>query len=166
MSTMQPLRDEHRELLPHIEAIRHVADEVGSIPPDALRRRMASVSGFLREHLIPHAKAEEAVLYPEVERAMDAPRATAAMSRDHVEVVALTDQLGDIERRLGSGDMSAGLETDARRVLYGLYALVKLHFTEEEEIYVPILEEALNADQANEMFGRMEVAAAGARHHA
>jgi hemerythrin-like domain-containing protein len=163
---MQPLRDEHHELLPHIEEIGRVADAVGSIPPEVLHTRMVGVSAFLREHLIPHAKAEEAVLYPEVERAMAAPRATAAMSRDHVEVVALTDQLGDIERRLGSGEIPASMETDARRVLYGLYALVKLHFTEEEEIYVPILEQALNADQANEMFERMEAAAAAGRRPA
>jgi hemerythrin-like domain-containing protein len=163
MSTMQPLRDEHHELLPHIEEIRQVADGVGSVPPEILRTRIAGVSTFLREHLIPHAKAEEAVLYPEVERAMAAPRATAAMSRDHVEVVALTDQLDDIERRLDAGDTPAALEIDARRVLYGLYALVRLHFTEEEEIYVPVLEQALSADQANEMFERMEAAAAAAR---
>ena len=52
--------------------------------------------------------------------------------------------------------------TGARRVLYGLYAVVKLHFTEEEEIYIPILEEALDAAHAREMFEHMEVAAADA----
>jgi iron-sulfur cluster repair protein YtfE (RIC family) len=166
MSTMQPLRDEHSELLPHIEEIRHVADVVGAAPSDVLREQIAGVCGFLREHLIPHAKAEEAVLYPEVERAMAAPRATAAMSRDHMEVVAMTDELQELERRLHDADMSNALQTNARRLLYGLYALVKLHFTEEEEIYVPVLEEALNADQANEMFERMEAAAAAARGRA
>ena len=59
--------------------------------------------------------------------------------------------------------MSPAEEADARRVLYGLYALVKLHFTEEEEIYVPVLEDALDADHAREMFDRMEAAAADAR---
>jgi hemerythrin-like domain-containing protein len=162
MSTMQPLRDEHRELLPHIEEIRVVADGVGAVPPDVLRTQIAAVSTFLREHLIPHAKAEEAVLYPEVERAMAAPRATASMSRDHVEVAALTRELAAIEGRIADGVASAD-ETALRRVLYGLYALVKLHFTEEEEIYVPVLEDALDPDDAREMFDRMEAAAAGAR---
>ncbi len=162
MSTMQPLRDEHRELLPHIEEIRVVADEVGAVTPDVLRTQIAEVSAFLREHLIPHAKAEDAVLYPEVERAMAAPRATASMSRDHVEVAALTAELGEIEGRITEG-VSPADETDARRVLYGLYALVKLHFTEEEEIYVPVLEDALDPDDARKMFDRMEAAAADAR---
>jgi hemerythrin-like domain-containing protein len=163
MSTMQPLRDEHQELLPHIEEIRVVADAVGTVPPEELHRRISGVSAFLRDHLIPHAKAEEAVLYPEVERAMGAPRATAPMSRDHVEVVALTGALDEIADRLDGGDTSGAVLTDARRVLYGLYALVELHFTEEEEIYVPVLEEALDAEHARTMFDRMEAAAAAAR---
>jgi hemerythrin-like domain-containing protein len=160
---MQPLRDEHAELLPLIEAMRGVADDVGSIPLGELLARITEVSAFLREHLIPHAKAEEAVLYPEVELAMGAPRATASMSRDHVEVAALAEELGQIEGRLEAGDASPALLADARRVLYGLYALVKLHFTEEEEIYVPVLEKALDADHARQMFDRMEAAAAAAR---
>lgn len=163
MSTMQPLRDEHEELLPHIEAIRDVADTVGSVPAGELRERIEEVLAFLREHLIPHAQAEEAVLYPEVELAMAAPRATASMSRDHVEVAALTTELGEIARRLDGADASSTESADARRVLYGLYVLVKLHFTEEEEIYVPVLEEALDVDGARDMFERMEAAAAAAR---
>jgi hemerythrin-like domain-containing protein len=162
MSTMQPLRDEHRELFPHIEEIRVVADRVGVVRPGALRAQIAEVSSFLREHLIPHAKAEDAVLYPEVERAMAAPRAMAAMRRDHVEVAALTAELGEIEGRITEA-VSHADETDARRVLNGLYAPVKLHFAEGEEIYVPVLEDALDADDAREMFDRMEAAAANAR---
>jgi hemerythrin-like domain-containing protein len=162
MSNMQPLRDEHRELLPHIEAIRLVADDVGTVPADALHAEIARVSVFLSDHLIPHAKAEEAVLYPEVEHAMTAPGATATMSRDHVEVVALAGELAEINDRL-KDDSPPSVVADARRVLYGLYALVRLHFTEEEEIFVPALEEALDADQAQAMFTRMEAAAAAAR---
>jgi hemerythrin-like domain-containing protein len=163
MSTMQPLRDEHEELRPHIETIRAVADGVGSMPILELRPQIADVTEFLKEHLIPHAKAEEAVLYPEVERAMAAPRATAPMARDHMEVAALTAELGEIEARIDGEEVADTVLTDARRVLYGLYALVKLHFTEEEEIYVPILEDALDAQHARAMFDRMEAAAAAAR---
>jgi hemerythrin-like domain-containing protein len=166
MSTMQPLRDEHQELRPHIDAIRDVADAVGSIPADELGERVTEVSAFLRHHLIPHAKAEEAVLYPEVERALAAPRATDVMRRDHVEVATFTAELVEIERRLRRNEESQALQTDARRVLYGLYALVKLHFAEEEEIYVPVLEGALDADRARDMFERMHAAAERARQPA
>jgi hemerythrin-like domain-containing protein len=133
------------------------------VPAGELLDRITDVLAFLRQHLIPHARAEEAVLYPEVEHAMAAPGATATMSRDHIEVAALTAELGDIAARLEKVGVSSTGSVDARRVLYGLYALVKLHFAEEEEIFVPILEEALDGEAAQEMFERMEAAAAAAR---
>ena len=46
-----------------------------------------------------------------------------------------------------------------RRVLYGVYALVKVHFAKEEEIYLPILDGYLTPERAREMFENMEAAA-------
>jgi hypothetical protein len=51
-----------------------------------------------------------------------------------------------------------------QRVLYGLYALVKVHFAKDEEAYLPILEERLTAEEAREMFEAMESAAGRAKH--
>jgi iron-sulfur cluster repair protein YtfE (RIC family) len=50
-----------------------------------------------------------------------------------------------------------------QRVLYGLYALVKVHFAKEEEVYLPILEERLTAGEAAKMFAAMESAASHAK---
>ena len=55
MSVMQPLRDEHAELLPHIEAIRRVADQIGYAQAATLRDEVAGVYEFLTHHLVPHA---------------------------------------------------------------------------------------------------------------
>ena len=53
----------------------------------------------------PHAKAEDAVLYPEVERVTGAPGATATMRREHVEVERLTAELERIRKDIGAGGM-------------------------------------------------------------
>lgn len=163
MSVMQPLRDEHAELLPDIEAIRRVADAVGVTSAASLREQVAGVHEFLAHHLIPHAKAEDAVLYPEVEAVLHAPGATATMRRDHVEVADLTEQLGALEPELAAEVVSPSAERSLRRILYGLYALVRLHFTEEEEIFVPALEEGLTEERASELFEAMEAMAAHVR---
>jgi iron-sulfur cluster repair protein YtfE (RIC family) len=149
-----PLREEHRELLPHIEAFRTTADSIGEAPAEDVRRRVQEAQDFLTGHLIPHAIAEDRVMYPAVEQAMGAPGATATMSRDHVEVLTLAREL----RSLGAED-TKGL----RRVLYGLYALVSVHFAKEEEIYVPVLDEKLSVEEAAGLFSRMEEAAGEAR---
>jgi hypothetical protein len=51
-------------------------------------------------------------------------------------------------------------------VLYGLYALVKVHFAKEEEVYLPILDARLSLEEAREMFEAMENAASQAKQAA
>ena len=51
-------------------------------------------------------------------------------------------------------------------MLYGLYALIDLHFAKEEEVYLPILDAHLSAEQAAELFHNMEAAANHAKGHA
>jgi hypothetical protein len=48
-------------------------------------------------------------------------------------------------------------------VLYGLYAVVKLHFAKEEEVYLPILDARLTHEEASRMFEAMEMAAKQAK---
>lgn len=155
----QPLREEHKELLPEIEVLRQVADLIGTAPLLTLREQIDAAYDFLAHHLIPHAEAEEQALYPVVARVMGAPEATATMSRDHVEVRRLTDELGLLRLKIGSSALTAAQANDLRRVLYGLYTLVKVHFAKEEEVYLPILDLRLTPATAKELFENMEHAA-------
>ncbi len=160
MATLtQPLRDEHKELLPHIERLRSVADSVGEVSIESLREGIDEVYEFLTHHLIPHAYAEDQVLYPAVGKVLGAPEATATMSRDHVEVGRLTEELASLRPQHYQAILGASQAKALRRVLYGLYALVKAHFTKEEEIYLPILEARLSLEEARHMFEAMEGAA-------
>ena len=155
-----PLRDEHKELIPHIEQLRTVADAVGSVPVELLRQSLDEVYEFLAHHLLVHARAEERVLYPTVGRLMGATEATATMSRDHAGISQLIDQLAALRSQLPSSTVN---EKDVRRILYGLYAVVKLHFAKEEEIYLPILDSRLTTEEARTLFESLEQAAAEAR---
>lgn len=155
---MSALREEHRELYPHIERLRAIAEEVGRIDGATLRETLEDSYTFLAGQLVPHAKAEDEVLYPEVARLLGGPRATATMSRDHVEVVALISELSTL--RSFHGEPDAQRQNALRRVLYGLYALVRTHFAKEEEIYVPILDDRLTMGEGADLIRRMEGAAA------
>jgi iron-sulfur cluster repair protein YtfE (RIC family) len=162
-SLTQSLRDEHRDLRPHIETLHLAADAVGTAAPERLQQQVEEAYGFLTQHLIPHAHAEDEALYPVVARLMGAPEATATMRRDHVEVGRLTEELHGLRRALATSEVpTPELERALRRVLYGLYAVVTLHFAKEEEVYLPLLDARLTPDAARTMFAAMEVAA----HHA
>lgn len=156
---MQPLLDEHAHLAPRIEALAEAGDAVGSAELAALRGRVDDVLAFLLHHLLPHATAEEAVLYPAVERLLG-PGTTATMTDDHVEIQRLVQQLAGLRECLVlaesvDDDMAAQL----RRVLYGLAAVVRLHLSKEEVVFVPALEAGLAPCEAEAMLERMEAAA-------
>ncbi len=164
MATLtQPLREEHKELIPHIEMLRTVADSVGAVSGERLQRGVDEAETFLTHHLIPHAQAEERALYPVVGRLMGALEATATMSRDHVEIGRLTEELGLLRSQLGGASANELQIKALRRVLYGLYALVKVHFAKEEDIYLPLLDARLTPEDAHRMFEAMEMAAQEAK---
>ena len=159
----QPLREEHKELLPHIESLKAAGDAVSELATPELLEAIDGAYAFLIHHLIPHAQAEDKALYPVVQKVMGAPEATATMSRDHVEVGRLTTELGELRALLGTGSLAPGQAKDLRRVLYGLYALVKVHFAKEEEVYLPLLDARLTQGEAHAMFETMEAAAKEAK---
>jgi hemerythrin-like domain-containing protein len=155
----QPLRDEHRELLPLLERVREAADSIES----GAMQAVDSAYEFLSAHLVPHALAEEAALYPVVARIMGSPDATKTMEVDHAEVRRLTEELRGIRTQISDGAPSVEQARDLRRVLYGLYTLVGVHFSKEERVYLPLLDSHLSAEEARSMFEEMEAAANRAR---
>jgi uncharacterized protein (DUF2249 family)/iron-sulfur cluster repair protein YtfE (RIC family) len=159
----QPLRDEHLELLPHIERLRTVADAIGIAPNESVREGVEEVYTFLTHQLTPHAQAEERVLYPTVGRLLGAPEATTTMSRDHREIEWLTQALGTLRSQLAGESLDEPEVQALRRILYGLYALVAVHFAKEEEIYLPLLDTRLTEREAQKMFKEMEQAAQEAK---
>lgn len=159
LTATEPLRAEHRQLLPEIERLRATADDLATVPSDSTIGQLDALMAFLRNHLIPHARAEEKVLYPEVARCLGSASATATMSADHEEVIRLVTELGELRDGVQGGRADRLHAIGLRRVLYGLYAILKLHFAKEEDLYLPILDAALSPDEAMTLFRRMEQSA-------
>lgn len=95
-SITQPLRDEHKELYPQIESIRLAGDVVNDSLTSQAHDKIEQAYNFLTRQLVAHAQAEEAVLYPMVQKVMGSDLSTATMVRDHVEIARLTDELGSL----------------------------------------------------------------------
>jgi iron-sulfur cluster repair protein YtfE (RIC family) len=151
----EPLRAEHRELLPHLQALDATADEAHQWDVEQARHVLGGIVEFLRGHLVPHADAEERVLYPAVEEAMGAPGATATMRADHTEIVTRIDRLAATVDALGPGDPDPDFARGVTRQLVGLSAILQLHFAKEEEVLLPVLDRTLDAEQASALFARM-----------
>jgi hypothetical protein len=59
----------------------------------------------------------------------------ATMERAHMEIEHLARVFGSLVANLPDGGPDAEDLVDLRRVLYGLHAVLRLHFAQEEEAY-------------------------------
>ncbi|HSM38736.1 MAG TPA: hemerythrin domain-containing protein [Candidatus Limnocylindrales bacterium] len=150
-----PLRERHRQLVARVEELRIAAAGAADADRAAVRDRVARAITLLDEGLVPHARVEEATLYPTVEAVMGSPGATAGMRRDHVEIARMTDALRFLQARLEHNPTRETIEA-LRRLLYGLYAVLMLHFAKEEELYLPLLDRELAGDAAETLVRGMD----------
>jgi iron-sulfur cluster repair protein YtfE (RIC family) len=153
------LREEHQALLPHIDELRLMADRLDEMAQHEIRHSLDGVYQFLTGQLIPHAAAEDEAVYPAVGKILDSSQATATMSRDHVEVSRLTEQLGWLRSQGTTFDLEQ--MRNLRRVLYGLPTLLKVHLAKEEEIYLPLLESHLSEAEAHRLLHKIAQLAHG-----
>jgi hemerythrin-like domain-containing protein len=160
-----PLREEHEELAPQIERLGVVADSIGEAPRETLRHNLDKVHEFLLRHILPHALAEEQVLYPAVSKILGTPQATTTMSCDHAEINRLARRLDALRAQITGDDFDAEKSNDLRRVLYGLHALLKAHLAKEEEVYFPLLDAHLSEEEAHRLFHEMTQVAEGVGGH-
>ena len=133
MRPTEPFRREHEQLLSHIEHICQAAREVARLDPGERELLVDRIIQFLRGTLVPHAKAEEDVLYPEWAKLVGFADAAVPMVHDHEAIVERIE-------RLERADVD---EVDTlQELLYGLYALISVHFRKEEDIQLPAFDAA------------------------
>lgn len=134
-------RAEHEKLLPEVKRIRHITDRLDALPLKDALKELKNIHTFLSEELIPHEKAEDAVVYPLVADLIGGEDPTATMSRAHLEIDHLAKVFGRLLDELPEEGPGPEDLRDLRRILYGLYAILMLHFAQEEESYLALIEE-------------------------
>ena len=90
---------------------------------------------FLCERLPQHEEEEESAVYPVVARLMGGEDPMSSMQRAHVEISHLVRVYRQLLEELPPEGPDRDDLVDLRRVLYGLHAILRLHFAQEEEAY-------------------------------
>jgi hypothetical protein len=126
---------EHHELWGKLERVRAAADALEAEPSARAIADVAEVHRFLVDELLPHEAAEDVELYPVLADALGGDDPTGTMSRTHAEIAHLVHRLGLLLEQLPSEGATPDDVQDLRLVLYGLYAVLRLHFVQEDEAY-------------------------------
>lgn len=131
---------EHDQLIPMLDRVRVVAERIDHLAREAARAELDALDRFLRGRLLPHERADDAEVYPVISRLLGGEDPLAPMSATHREIfhlVRLYEQLlGELDPR---GPTAADVQ-DFQRILYGLHAVLRLHFAQEEELYASLSE--------------------------
>ena len=148
------LRKEHAKLMPHVDELRVIADDAQDIAAAALRDRICREHVFLTGEFLPHMEIEQKGWYPALELITSEGGSLAPMEHAHEEVRSLIDTLGRA-CHVTDQALDAYWVLDARRTLYQLYALLKVHLA-EEELHAPVLERQLSETQATGLAAQLE----------
>ncbi|SEN51266.1 heavy metal translocating P-type ATPase [Nonomuraea pusilla] len=131
---LQRFDQEHATLRPALELLREAADALDGPPRTALTL-LRRVHDALDTEIMPHEQEEEQRLYPALTRLLGDPEATVTMSRAHAEIGRLADRLARHLELAGEDGPRPEQRDDLRACLYGLHAVLTLHFAQEEEAY-------------------------------
>jgi hypothetical protein len=129
---------EHQTIRADIEQLRAAADALGILPPAAAMTRVTRAYRLLVDEIGPHEQAEQAELYPAMDRLLGTRHATATMSRAHAEIAHQIRRLGQLIDDIGTSQPDQTDIADLRALLYGLHAILVLHTAQEEESYLSL----------------------------
>lgn len=132
------LGEGHGPLRLVLEELRAVAGALDAADEATALASLREVAGRVSEEVLPHEREDESQIYPGVAERLGGFDPLAPMSRTHQEIfhlASLLDRLVDDATAHGFADED---RSEARRILYSLDAILRLHFAQEEELLTSI----------------------------
>ncbi len=128
------LRSEHAELMPRLDEVARVADRLHVLEPGEALADLQRIDALIQHEVIPHERADDLEIYPILAEIIGGEDPMATMSLTHGEIFRLA---GVFHRQVADAaeDPEALDLFDVRRTMYGLHAILRLHFAQEEELY-------------------------------
>jgi hypothetical protein len=155
-SLPQVVHEHHERIMTTVDTLPTLGDALMKDAPADLVPRFAETDAFFSGVLLAHLDAAERAIYPELERMMQNRHSMTPMRHEHQQVRGLVADFHKMAAQLTEPNHSLARKLSLRRVIFRLYALLKVHLV-EEELYVGIVNKGVTADVA-------DVLAAGLDH--
>lgn len=125
----------HRALRPKLGDLVTLAVHLDELPAAEARSRLEQTQQMLEQELLPHEDDEQRTAYPLIEKLLADENPTGPLVQTHYEIRRLSRLLGRLVKQLPPSGPAREDLRDVRRVLYGLHAILTLHFAQEDELY-------------------------------
>ncbi|HUB07285.1 MAG TPA: heavy metal translocating P-type ATPase [Myxococcales bacterium] len=131
----QRLSAAHQALKPRIRELAALAARLDLLAPGEAKQRLEATGCMLEEELLPHEREEQRSAYPVLARMLQPEDPTGPLVQTHHEIQRLVRLFSRLVAALPPGGPGPDDLRDLRRALYGLNAVLTLHFAQEEELY-------------------------------
>ena len=129
------LHSAHQELEGVLSSVRATAEQLSTLAPADAIAALRAVEKLLRERLLEHEREDDQVIYPRIERALGGDDPIPSLHHAHRAIQQLGRTMHGMVNDLPPEGPGQAAIDDFRRVLYGLEAISRLHFAQEEEVY-------------------------------
>ena len=144
MTTAHAAHAQHDEMVGQVDRMPELGDLLLAAPEEELRPRLQALDEFLGGVLIPHMDAAEPVVFPELERLMQNRHSMTPLRREHARIRQLAAEYSELYPQVRDARHSLGKAMAVRRIVFSLYALMKVHLA-EENLYIDIIERGAEA---------------------
>ena len=138
--------EHHGRIEPHVDRLPELAELIGRVPAEEFAARFEVECGFIVGQLVPHMEAIESTLYARLEELMGKRHSMTPMRREHDQLRWLFASVCAYRKEAAGGTLDRAGEIGLRRVLYRLYAILKVHLA-EEELYLGVLDQNLSEEE-------------------
>ena len=131
----QALDSTHRSLRPRVSELAELAVRLDTLAPAEARAQLQQTARMLEEELLPHENHEQQTVYPILENILAGENPTGPLIHTHGEIRRLSRLFARRVAQLPPAGPSPEDLRDMHRLLYGLHAILSLHFAQEDELY-------------------------------
>jgi heavy metal translocating P-type ATPase len=128
-------QDEHRLLRPRLVEMASLATRLDTLAPQDAQAQLERVREFLLHDILPHEHHEQSVAYPHLAVLFKSEDPTGPLIQTHHEIARLARLYCRLVTQVPQEGPGAEELRALRRALYGLDAILQLHFSQEEELY-------------------------------
>lgn len=152
--------EHHARIITMLDGLPTLADMLDERPrPARFEERFDSLLLFITGTLLPHMEVVERTVYPALDELMQGRHSMAQMRREHEDIQGLIDRMGTFAEAIKADALGPAGSIGLRRVLYRLYAMLKVHLAEEEE-YLRVVEHNLSDEEQAQLVRGLEHAIA------
>jgi hypothetical protein len=128
-----------------LEDLRQTADALDRLAPADALSALQHVAHRVRNEIVTHERVDETDVYPPIVERLGGNDPLAAMSRTHQEIFHLASLLDRLVDAATTEQLEDADRSEARRILYALDAILRLHFAQEEELLASLTTSQMTA---------------------